>query len=81
MSDPSAPKLWGGRFSTGVDAALYRFQASLPFDRRLWREDITASIAHARMLGAAGHSAEKNRQRCKPRCGNCLPNGTYRVRR
>ncbi len=54
MSDPSAPKLWGGRFSTGVDAALYQFQASLPFDRRLWREDITASIAHARMLGAAG---------------------------
>ena len=45
-------KLWGGRFTSGVDAALHQFQASLPFDQRMWREDITASIAHARMLGA-----------------------------
>ena len=50
MSD----KLWGGRFTSGVDAALHQFQASLPFDARMWREDITASIAHARMLGATG---------------------------
>lgn len=48
------PKLWGGRFSTGVNAALHQFQASLPFDARMWREDITGSIAHARMLGATG---------------------------
>jgi len=47
-------KLWGGRFSTGTNAALYQFQASLPFDVRMWREDITASIAHARMLGTTG---------------------------
>jgi argininosuccinate lyase len=44
--------LWGGRFTTGVNAALNQFQASLPFDVRMWREDITGSIAHARMLGA-----------------------------
>ncbi|MHB9027097.1 MAG: argininosuccinate lyase [Armatimonadota bacterium] len=50
----STHKLWGGRFSEGVNAALQQFQASLPFDARLWREDITASIAHARMLGATG---------------------------
>ena len=49
-----AVTLWGGRFSTGVDAALLQFQASLPFDVRMWREDITASMAHARMLGATG---------------------------
>ena len=47
-------KLWGGRFSSGVDAALHQFQASLPFDVRMWREDIAGSIAHARMLGATG---------------------------
>lgn len=50
----SSGKLWGGRFTGGVDAALHQFQASLPFDARMWREDITASIAHARMLGATG---------------------------
>jgi argininosuccinate lyase len=51
---PMTDKLWGGRFTSGVDAALHQFQASLPFDVRMWREDVTASIAHARMLGAAG---------------------------
>lgn len=47
-------KLWGGRFTSGVDAALHQFQASLPFDARMWREDISGSMAHARMLGATG---------------------------
>lgn len=51
---PATDKLWGGRFTAGVDAALLQFQASLPFDIRMWREDITGSIAHARMLGATG---------------------------
>lgn len=55
-----AQKLWGGRFSAGVNAALYQFQASLPFDVRMWREDITASIAHARMLGATGILAQED---------------------
>ncbi|HOF87292.1 MAG TPA: argininosuccinate lyase [Armatimonadota bacterium] len=50
----TSAKLWGGRFAGGVEAALHQFQASLPFDARMWREDITASIAHARMLGATG---------------------------
>jgi argininosuccinate lyase len=52
--DPASGKLWGGRFTGSVNAALHAFQASLPFDMRMWREDITASIAHARMLGATG---------------------------
>ena len=59
MSDQSAQHtpgatLWGGRFFAGVNAALHQFQASLPFDARMWREDITAGIAHARMLGSTG---------------------------
>ena len=46
--------LWGGRFATPTDALVWEFNQSLPFDRKMWREDITGSIAHARMLGARG---------------------------
>ncbi len=47
-------KLWGGRFSRPTDAAVDAFGASIGFDRRLWRQDIEGSIAHARMLAAQG---------------------------
>ncbi|WP_395094487.1 argininosuccinate lyase [Armatimonas sp.] len=46
--------LWGGRFEGTTDALVWKFNQSLPFDQRLWREDITGSIAHARMLGKQG---------------------------
>ena len=46
--------LWGGRFEGATDALVWKFNQSLPFDRRLWREDITGSIAHARMLARQG---------------------------
>src|SRR5687768_8146823 len=46
--------LWGGRFEGGTDALVWKFNQSLPFDRRLWREDITGSIAHAKMLARQG---------------------------
>ncbi|HEX2950307.1 MAG TPA: argininosuccinate lyase [Armatimonadota bacterium] len=59
MSAEQTAKLWGGRFTTGVNAALNQFQASLPFDVRMWREDIMGSIAHARMLGATGILTDK----------------------
>ncbi len=42
--------LWGGRFEGETDALVWAFNQSLPFDRRLWREDIQGSVAHARML-------------------------------
>ncbi|MCC6729580.1 MAG: argininosuccinate lyase [Chthonomonadales bacterium] len=48
------PRLWGGRFDGGTDAAVARLNNSLPFDRRLWREDLAGSVAHATMLGEAG---------------------------
>jgi len=51
-SKGSNNKLWSGRFAEPVDARMRRFTASLAFDRRLARHDITASIAHARMLAA-----------------------------
>ena len=45
-----AGKLWGGRFSAPTDALVEAYSASIGFDRRLYREDIAGSIAHARML-------------------------------
>ncbi|MBC7106438.1 MAG: argininosuccinate lyase [Firmicutes bacterium] len=47
-------KLWGGRFEKETDPLVDRFQASLPFDRRLFRHDIRGSRAHALMLARVG---------------------------
>lgn len=46
--------LWGGRFTKGVDKSAEAFGASIPFDQRLYRQDIAGSIAHARMLAQQG---------------------------
>jgi argininosuccinate lyase len=46
--------MWGGRFGAGPDAIMRQINASIPVDKRLWREDIAASRAHAAMLGAQG---------------------------
>ncbi len=46
--------MWGGRFAAGPAAVMREINASLPFDKRLWRQDVAGSIAHARMLGAQG---------------------------
>ncbi len=47
-------KLWGGRFEKDMSAEVARFSSSLAQDLRLWRADITCSIAHAKMLGRQG---------------------------
>ncbi|HLN60063.1 MAG TPA: argininosuccinate lyase [Symbiobacteriaceae bacterium] len=47
-------KLWGGRFTKAADKTVEGFTSSLSFDRRLYRQDIRGSIAHARMLGRQG---------------------------
>ncbi|HEV3233468.1 MAG TPA: argininosuccinate lyase [Candidatus Dormibacteraeota bacterium] len=47
-------RLWGGRFSSGPARVAEEFTTSLAVDRRLYREDIAGSVAHARMLGATG---------------------------
>jgi argininosuccinate lyase len=49
-----AEKPWGGRFGKETDQTVEDFTASLPFDRRLYRQDIAGSIAHARMLAQQG---------------------------
>ena len=50
----SKDKLWGGRFSQPTDTFVEEFTASIDFDKRLYRQDIRGSIAHARMLGRQG---------------------------
>ncbi|HZD19427.1 MAG TPA: argininosuccinate lyase [Burkholderiales bacterium] len=50
----SKPQPWSGRFREPVDERVKRFSASVDFDRRLARQDLAASLAHARMLAAAG---------------------------
>jgi argininosuccinate lyase len=47
-------RLWGGRFEGGPAEAFDRLNASLPVDRRLWRQDIRGSLAHAAMLAERG---------------------------
>ena len=50
--------LWGGRFTKATDEEVFAFNASIGFDRTLWREDIEGSLAHAAMLGKQGILSE-----------------------
>jgi argininosuccinate lyase len=52
MSDSNA--MWGGRFADGPSAIMREINASIPFDKRLWRQDIAGSRAHVAMLGMQG---------------------------
>jgi argininosuccinate lyase len=45
---------WGGRFSRGPAAVMQEINASIGFDRRMWRQDIRGSLAHAAMLAQVG---------------------------
>ncbi|MCQ2381075.1 MAG: argininosuccinate lyase [Acidaminococcaceae bacterium] len=44
------PKLWGGRFSKETNELVDAYNASISYDKRLYREDIRGSVAHAKML-------------------------------
>jgi argininosuccinate lyase len=46
--------MWGGRFAGGPSALMREINASIGFDKRLWREDIAASLAHVAMLETQG---------------------------
>jgi argininosuccinate lyase len=47
-------KMWGGRFASGPDAIMEEINASIDFDKHLYRQDILASKAHADMLAKQG---------------------------
>lgn len=83
-----AKKLWGGRFTGATDPLMEKFNESLPFDRRMWAEDIrvrgalgmpracgTASATPA--LGSFG-AGTRDREACMQlmlscTCGTCVP--------
>ncbi len=46
--------MWGGRFAEGPAAVMREINASIPFDKRLWRQDVAGSQAHVAMLGQQG---------------------------
>ncbi len=46
--------MWGGRFAEGPSAVMREINASIPFDKRMWRQDIAGSKAHVAMLGKTG---------------------------
>lgn len=47
-------KLWGGRFTKETNQLVNNFNASISFDQKFYKQDITGSIAHAKMLGEQG---------------------------
>ena len=46
MRDKRMAQLWGGRFTKETDKLVYNFNASLSFDSKLYKQDITGSMAH-----------------------------------
>ncbi|NBD30635.1 MAG: argininosuccinate lyase [Alphaproteobacteria bacterium] len=61
MSDKTGSNaMWGGRFGSGPDAIMEAINASIGFDKRLAKQDIDGSRAHAAMLAARGIISEKD---------------------
>lgn len=54
-------QLWGGRFTKETDQLVYRFNASITFDQKFYKQDIEGSIAHVKMLAKQGILTETER--------------------
>jgi argininosuccinate lyase len=55
VTEPRASHdLWGGRYAEGPSAIMREINASIGFDRKMWRQDISGSLAHAAMLKHVG---------------------------
>jgi len=54
-------QLWGGRFTEETDELVYRFNASISFDKRLFQQDVEGSIAHVTMLARQGILTEEEK--------------------
>jgi argininosuccinate lyase len=52
--DEAVTRMWGGRFAAGPSAVMQEINASIEVDKRLYREDIAGSLAHAAMLADRG---------------------------
>ena len=55
-------QLWGGRFTKEPDQLVYNFNASINFDKKLYREDIQGSIAHVTMMAKQGIVTEEEKE-------------------
>ena len=53
---------WGGRFAAGPSVVMQEINASIGFDRKLWRQDIQGSLAHAAMLAKVGVISAQDEQ-------------------
>ncbi|MCS7190181.1 MAG: argininosuccinate lyase, partial [Fimbriimonadales bacterium] len=54
MLTPDTPKMWGGRFEGQLSPDAEAYSYSLQHDMRLWKQELQASAAHARMMGITG---------------------------
>lgn len=52
--EASSNSMWGGRFAAGPASIMREINASIPFDKRLWKQDIAGSKAHVAMLAKQG---------------------------
>ncbi len=56
-------QLWGGRFTKETDELVYRFNASVSFDKRFYRQDIEGSMAHVKMLAKQKILTEEEKEK------------------
>ena len=74
MSKP----LWSGRFDSAPDPAAFDFGVSFPFDRRLFEDDVTGSLAWAEALARAGVlDRERRRARSQRALNEILEQGRH----
>jgi argininosuccinate lyase len=79
----SGNKLWGGRFTGATDPIMERFNASLSYDKRLWRHDIRASQAYAVGLSECGILTRQEADAITEgltRVGNEWEDGTFAIK-
>ena len=55
--------MWAGRFSKALDKKADDFNSSISFDSRMYKEDITGSLAHVAMLGKQGIIPQKDSEK------------------
>jgi len=65
-------KMWSGRFAQDASTLLEKFNASIMFDQKLYREDIEGSIAHAQMLAHKGILTQEELQSIESGMGQVL---------
>lgn len=67
-----ADKLWGGRFRKSTDKKVDDFNSSIRFDKRMYKQDIKGSIAHATMLGKQGIIPQEDAEKITAELVNIL---------